>query len=90
MDLSKFLMLYRYGETVLDTDVVILKSLESLSNTAGFHVGYVNNNVMTFSKKHRVMRLALEIFPKRYAKSLASELHPQLCAQTLLTPSFLP
>jgi lactosylceramide 4-alpha-galactosyltransferase len=73
-DLAKFLQLYKYGGSVVDTDVIVLKSLERFSNAVGYYDDFLNNNVMTFSKMHKVVHLALDIFTKRYAKPLSSKL----------------
>jgi hypothetical protein len=75
MDLTKLLMLYKYGTFVLDTDVIVIKNLEGLSNAVGFERddGTICNNAMTFTKKHKVIELAFDIFPKRYDKSLNSK-----------------
>lgn len=47
---------YRYGGTYLDSDVIVLKPLSNLNNTAGFEDGVagktLNGAVMVF-RKHR-------------------------------------
>lgn len=80
-DAVRVALLYRYGGIYLDLDVVVLRSLKCLRNTAG-HVNIlgqlsVENDVLVFDRGHKLLNFFMRWMKQTYKADERSVIGPQ-------------
>ena len=66
-DLLRILILYQWGGVYMDTDVIIVRPLDSLMNAIGMEdKNYLNGAFMTFEKGNMYLKACLEEFARNY------------------------
>lgn len=69
-DALRIALLYKYGGIVLDTDVMVLRSLHCLRNVVGQIVNWgkfgMENSVLIFDKGHQILRFFMKLMKQIY------------------------
>ncbi|NXK88389.1 A4GAT galactosyltransferase, partial [Formicarius rufipectus] len=66
-DACRIVLMWKYGGIYLDTDFIVLKNLENLTNSLGIQSEDVLNGAfLSFQPKHEFMQLCMEDFVKNY------------------------
>lgn len=79
-DALRIALLYKYGGIYLDLDVIVLRSLRCLRNTAGhvFILGEssIENGLMAFDRGHKLLNFFMRLMKKTYKSNERSVIGP--------------
>nr|XP_025737715.1 lactosylceramide 4-alpha-galactosyltransferase isoform X2 [Callorhinus ursinus] len=78
-DASRIALLWKFGGIYLDTDFIVLKNLQNLTNTLGTQSRYVLNGAfLAFERHHEFMALCMHDFVAHYNGWIWGHQGPQL------------
>ncbi|XP_006866971.1 PREDICTED: lactosylceramide 4-alpha-galactosyltransferase [Chrysochloris asiatica] len=78
-DAGRIALLWKFGGIYLDTDFIVLKSLQNLTNTLGTQSRYVLNGAfLAFERGHEFMALCMRDFVAHYNRWVWGHQGPQL------------
>lgn len=89
-DYYRYLLLYVFGGTYMDTDIIVRKPVDTLTNSvARESEHWVNGAFMAFEKQSKVMKYCLDLIPKVYSPYAWGTIGPNLVtnsSKTFLAP----
>ncbi|XP_077639239.1 lactosylceramide 4-alpha-galactosyltransferase-like [Lonchura striata] len=66
-DACRIILMWKFGGIYLDTDFIVLKNLENLTNALGIQDDYeLNGAFLSFKAKHKFMELCMQDFVQNY------------------------
>ncbi|XP_042326712.1 lactosylceramide 4-alpha-galactosyltransferase [Sceloporus undulatus] len=78
-DACRICIMWKYGGIYLDTDFIVLKNLNNLTNVLGIQSKYVLNGAfLSFEPKHKFIQLCMEDFVANYNSWIWGHQGPQL------------
>lgn len=79
-DALRIVLLYKYGGIYIDMDVVVLRSLACLRNTAGQVVSWgqsgLENGLLVFDKGHKLLNFYMRLMKQMYDPNLREVIGP--------------
>ncbi|XP_006002888.2 lactosylceramide 4-alpha-galactosyltransferase, partial [Latimeria chalumnae] len=83
-DACRIALMWKYGGIYLDTDIIVLKPLDNLTNVLGRETPYLLNGAfLAFEPKHGFIRNCLQDFVDRYNGWVWGHQGPQLVTRVL-------
>jgi len=82
-DAVRLAILWKYGGTYLDTDMIAIRTLGNLSNALGYGSGNAGNSALIFNKGHPFLYKCMEDYAGDYRKDAYDFHGPQLVTRAL-------
>ncbi|KAL1471431.1 hypothetical protein MTO96_039926 [Rhipicephalus appendiculatus] len=89
-DFLRYAVVWKHGGIYLDSDTIVLKSLEDIKNSVVFrgHGRGVANSLLFFTRNHPVIGAIMDACSRRYSPKVWTSCGPALTSQLPLDPVF--